>query len=183
MTTRIFETRPLDIKDHLADKHHYKRGRNNHEPRLIIMHHTGGRDSRDWLSTASSPPVSAHRLISKQGVIYKILEDDHTAYTAGYGVVGPVDPDTNDPPGVASNLNLITLHIELENLGTGKDPYPDEQYESAAIQVAEWYGKYGYLAILGHKEVDPAKNDPAGFIWWKFYKFLDLALLTQRVEV
>lgn len=178
----LFDTLPLPIVDLPADARHHTKGRQGFTPRIILIHHTGGTNSGKWLSTTSQPPVSTHRLISKKGINIKIVPDEDTAYCAGYGVVGPVDPDGNDPRGVAGNLNLITLHIELENRGDGKDPYPDEQLDMAAKQCAEWIGKYGYLAILGHMDVDANKSDPKGFSWPDFWRRLDLALITQRIE-
>ncbi len=169
----IFLMLPLPIIDLPAAKTHYQVGRGGHQPQFIVIHHTGGVDSRKWLSTTSSPAVSTHRLISKTGLNIKIVADEDTAYTAGFATVGPVDPDANDPPGVPSNFNLISLHIELENRGDGRDPYPDAQLAMAASQVVEWWGKFGFLALVGHGWVDARKNDPKGFDWDDFYQRLD----------
>lgn len=180
---RIFDTPPLSIIDLLADQDHYTPGRGGFEPFLIIIHHSGGTWSGPWLSTTKGSGVSTHRLISKAGVIRKIVADEDTAWTAGFGTVGPVDPDGNDPPGVARNLNQITLNIEFENLGTGQDPYPAAQLNAGAKQVVEWWGKYGLIGILGHGQVDARKNDPLGFPWEDFFRRIDRAYLAVRQGV
>jgi N-acetyl-anhydromuramyl-L-alanine amidase AmpD len=172
---KLFDTPPLPIIDRPAASTHFTPGRAGHQPRFVVMHHSGGVDSLAWLRSTSNPPVSTHRLIRKSGEIIKIVADEDTAFTAGFGVVGPVDPDANDPPGVARNFNQVSLHIELENLGNGKDPYPLPQVTAAAKQVVEWVGKYGYLAIVGHSWVDKDKNDPRGFDWDQFYSLIDAA--------
>lgn len=170
---KIFETPPLPIQDRPAASTHYTKGRGGHAPQYIAMHHSGGVDSLAWLTRTSSPPVSTHRLITKDGTIIKIVADEDTAYTAGFGVVGPIDPDASDPAGVPRNFNQASLNIELENLGNGRDPYPLAQMVAAAKQTVEWYGKYGYLAIVGHSWVDVNKNDPKGFDWLLLYRLID----------
>lgn len=158
----LFQTPPLTVINHPADTAHHTRGRGGFQPAFIVLHHTGGADSLKWLSTTSRPPVSCHRLIDKAGRIYKIVDDVDTAYCAGYGLIGPIDPDTNDPPGIARNLNSVSLHIELENMGDGADLYTPTQLQACANQLYEWWGKYGFLPILTHAQVDPAKSDPRG---------------------
>ena len=171
----LFTTPPLPILDRPAATTHYTPGRAGHQPRFIVMHHTGGTNSLEWLRSTSPNRVSAHRLIAKDGTIYKIVRDEDSAHCAGFAVVGPVDPDGNDPAGVAPDFNRISLNIELENLGNGKDPYPLAQVTAAAKQVVEWVGRWGYLALVGHSWVDANKNDPRGFDWDQFYGLIDAA--------
>jgi N-acetyl-anhydromuramyl-L-alanine amidase AmpD len=178
----LFTTKPLPIIDLPADAQHHTKGRRGFTPRYIVIHHTGGVWSGPWLTWQSNPAVSCHRLITKPGTNYKVVADKDTAYCAGFAIVGPIDPDTNDPKGVAPNFNLVSLNIELENKGDGKDPYTAAQLDMCAAQVAEWWGKYGYLPVVGHAEVDARKHDPRGFDWDDFSRRLDLALVTQRIE-
>lgn len=169
----IFATPPLPIVDSPAAPTHFTKGRGGHLPRFIVVHHTGGTNSLAWLTHTSPERVSAHRLITKAGTIHKLVNDTDTSHAAGYAIVGPVDPDGNDPTGVASNFNQISLNIELENLGTGRDPFPEAQMIACARQIVEWQGKYGYLAIVGHSWVDARKMDPAGFDWTLLYRLID----------
>ncbi len=159
---QLFTTPPLVITDHPADSAHA-----GALPRLgyrfIVIHATGGTNSLNWLSTTSSPPVSIHRLISKQGQIYKIVPDGVAAYHAGPARVGPL-------PSADANVNNWSLGIELENLNDGHDPYPAAQLDSAAAQVVEWWGAYGFLPVLAHAWIDSRKHDPAGLDWPDFYR-------------
>lgn len=169
----LFLTPPLPIVDRPAAATHFTPGRGGFRPRFITLHHTGGTNSLNWLTYTSRPFVSAHRLISKAGINYKLVRDEDTAFCAGFAIVGPVDPDTNDPAGVPRNFNQDSLNIELENLGDGRDPYPWVQMDMCAAQCAEWIGMYGYLSIVGHGWVDARKDDPLGWDWDLFYHLLD----------
>lgn len=175
MANPIFTTPALPIVDLPAASTHYTKGRAGFIPRFIVIHHTGGVDSRAWLTHTSPNRVSAHRLIDKPGTIYKLVNDEDVSNAAGFAIVGPLDPDTSDPAGVDPNFNYASLNIELENAGTGSDPYPLAQMTAAAKQVVEWIGKFGYLAIVGHSWVDARKNDPRGFDWPLLYHLIDAA--------
>ena len=169
----LFATPPLEIVNSPAAPTHFTKGRGGFVPRFIVLHHTAGTNSLAWLTSTSPNRVSAHRLITRGGTIHKIVADEDTSNAAGYAIVGPVDPDTNDPTGVPRNFNQDSLNIELENLGTGREPYPMDQMVSCAKQCVEWIGKYGYLAIVGHGWVDSRKNDPLGFDWPLLYRLID----------
>ncbi len=161
----IFQTTPLQIVDAPASPDHFG-GRRIWPPRFVVLHATGGTNSLQWLRSTSplSNPVSVHRLITKEGTIYKIVGDDDTAWHAGYGLVGTINPDA------APNLNAYALGIELENLNDGQDPYPPVQLAACATQIAEWWGSYGFLPVLGHAQVDGRKTDPQGFDWTALWR-------------
>ena len=175
----IFSTPPLPVADLPAAATHFTKGRAGFAPQFIVIHHTGGVDSRAWLTNTSPNRVSAHRLITKTGTNYKLVADEDTSHAAGYAIVGAIDPDSADPAGVAPNFNVASLNIELENLGTGRDLYPLDQMTMCAKQCVEWIGKYGYLALVGHGWVDSRKNDPLGFDWPLLYRLID----TERVRL
>lgn len=170
----IFATPPLVIVDAPADATHFMVDRAGFQPLQILLHHTAGviPQTLNWLRYESSPRVSTHRVIGKDGTNYKVVADEDTAFCAGFGNIGPIDPDSNDSPGVPINLNVCTLNIEIENRGNGRDPYPAVQMQMVARQVIEWWGKYGFLPVLAHGHVDARKNDPAGFDWLYFNRLL-----------
>lgn len=172
----FFTTPPISIIDYPADTRHFMAGRRGFTPRYIAVHHTGGINSLKWLTITSDPVVSAHRLISRAGTNFKLVKDEDTAFCAGYGIVGPTDPDNNDPRGVAPNFNVESLNMELENKGNG-EPYPLVQMDMAARQIVEWFGLWGQLALVGHSWVDARKNDPFGFDWRLLYR-----LITQHLR-
>lgn len=128
-------------------------------PTVIVLHHTGGEDSRKWLTTTSPPdhPVSVHILIQKDGTIYRLVDDHANAWHAGYGILGSANRS-----GKPYSVNTISLGIEIENMGNGHDPYPDDQLDACGYQIALWYQKYGFLSIVTHGLIDPRKNDPVG---------------------
>src|SRR5204862_8324577 len=130
----LFTTAPLPIIDHPADALHAG-GQTRLGYRYVFIHATGGTNSLNWLSTTSpaSKPVSCHRLIAKDGRIYKVVPDEKTAYTQGPAEIGPL-------PEQGQNANNWALSIELENLDNGRDPYPAAQLDAAAAQVVEWIG-------------------------------------------
>lgn len=158
----IFATPPLHVTTVHADANHF--GGRRQYAQYICMHATGGTFSLPWLTTTSplSNPVSVHRLIDKVGKISKLVNDDEQAWHAGYGVIGPIGPNA------ATNFNVVSLGIELENMDDGVDTYPPAQLEAAAAQVVEWWGVYGYLPVVAHAQVDTRKTDPAGFPWDDF---------------
>lgn len=146
------------------------------EPLLIVLHATAGRDSRVWLQ--SNPRgVSVHRLIAKNGTIYKMADDlaicRHVGFSAWHDVgIG----------GALPNLNRYALGIEIENLNNGADPYMAGQYEMAARQCVEWLGRFGPLPIVGHGEIDTqGKRDPRGWDWLRFWRLVR-ALMPRVVE-
>lgn len=158
----LFSTPPLDIIDSPADALHAG-GDRAMPPQFIYLHATGGVNSLAWLSKTSQPPVSSHRLISKLGTVYKLVDDHREAYTQGYGVMG-----RHIPHGLVT-CNTDGLSIELENLDVVTDTYPVVQVIKCAMQVWEWWGKYGLLPVLSHYDVDTRKVDPAFFPWAVFW--------------
>ena len=96
----------------------------------IVLHHTGGTNSGDYLSKWHPRPVSIHKLVPKRMPgggpgHYQIVPDSMRAWHAGVSVWGGRE-DWND----------FSIGVEIENLGDGRDPYTDEQYETVAQIVA-----------------------------------------------
>jgi len=131
-------------------------------PRRIVIHATAGTDSLAWLTQTSDPPVSVHRLIARDGTIFKLVADDDVAYHVGFSTLFPY------PNRGLISANYTSLGIELENTNTGQQPYPKVQLAAAMAQIIEWYGAYGYLPLVGHCDLDARKLDPVGFAWEEF---------------
>lgn len=169
----LFTVPPLHIVDTPADIQHHAKPLVPRSIRFIYLHATGaapGGNSVAWLSTSSRPPVSCHRLISRNGVIHKIVADEHIAFTQGFGVMGSRNKDS-------VNLNRDGLSIEFENSNRMHPPYETyspEQLRAGAWQVVEWWSLYGFLPLLYHSYVDAAKHDPSAFPRHEF----DRAILT-----
>jgi N-acetyl-anhydromuramyl-L-alanine amidase AmpD len=166
----IFTTPPLTIIDRPADGKHQSGPRS--EPiRLIVIHSTAGsRDSSlGWLTVdPDSRGVSAHRLIDYNGDIYKLVDDSMIAHHAGYSTFGE-----------RTNVNPFSLGIELVNRNDGVDAYPESQLVACAKQVVEWWGRYGFIPVVGHSDIDTGedgtrdKTDPRNFPWSHFWLLCD----------
>lgn len=165
----LFSTPPLPITDFHADAQHFGGLRRGF--RYIVLHHTGGIDSRLWLSRTSplSNPVSVQRLITKLGENIKITADDEVAWTQGPARIGAL-PLYNAQGVLLESVNDYALAIEFENLGDGHDPYPPVQLDMGAAQVVEWWGAHGFIALVGHNWIQANKHDPAGFPWDDFHR-------------
>ena len=162
-----FQTPPLSIIDHPADANHKGGVRLGYH--WIFLHSTVGTNSLDWLSTDPNSAVSCHRLIAKDGTIYKIVPDNEVAWTQGPAQIGNLprrDPKTGK---IVEDVNQWSLSIELENLNDGRDPYPYAQIKSCVDQVVEWKAAYGDLAVVAHAWCQSNKTDPRGFPWGQFF--------------
>lgn len=181
MTLANFTFPSFPHTKHLADINHYMHGRKIWPPKTIILHATASNsvndDSREWLAHTSplSNPVSCHVLISRRGEIVRIVEDDHTAWHAGYGVMGKYARLNT------YSVNDISLGLELENTNQVWDTYPETQLFRAAQMVVYWWGLYGYLPINKHKDIDSRKNDPEYFPDMLFGKYLNSVLRTSLI--
>lgn len=134
--------------------------------KFVVLHHTGGSDSRAWLTRTSSPKVSIHKLI-KDRVVYHSTPDDHVAWHAGYGLVG-----VHRPGAVQGNVNDVSLGIEMEHPGDGKTPWDPVDVQAAAFVVAGWWRQFGTVPVVSHGLIDGRKVDPLGFPWSDFWRHL-----------
>lgn len=172
---------PTPHNEYRADGKHFRRGRAPYKlPRLIIVHSTVGRDSRNWLTTTSPPPnnVSAHVLVQGNDR-YNLVDFLDTAYAAGACL-----------PGIN---NADTLNAEIENWsgyvardGTVvNEPYSVASINNAAHCVAAWCYSYGIPLANVRRHADVAvypddyevvalrgklgrKHDPIAFDWHDF---------------
>lgn len=133
---------------------------------LIVAHGTAGSDSRAYLSRGGDRPdgsdrkVSIHRLIRKDGTIYRYVENERGANHAG---AATATITIGGRTYRAGEVNKISLSFELENLQDGKDPYPDAQLLAMGWQIAEWRRLYGNLPLFRHAVIDPTRrHDPVG---------------------
>jgi N-acetyl-anhydromuramyl-L-alanine amidase AmpD len=132
------------------------------------MHATAGVNSLAWLTTDPASAVSAHLLISKAGEVFRLVEDSGIAYHAGVS-----EWSTYGKPGKPS-VNYVSLGIELENLNTGADIYPNVQVLAAARAWYRWVKAYGYFPTVSHQSIAPTrKTDPAGFPWALYQQYFD----------
>ncbi len=148
--------------------------RNHFEPgdasriRMVVMHSTAARGPGDYNylrnGGSDSRPVSIHYYIGKNGAISQMVEDKNIAWQAGVSA-WRVDGR------VVNGCNPISIGIELENLNTGRDPYPAAQYNAALELTRYLVARYNIPRnqLVRHLDIAPRrKTDPAGFPWARF---------------
>jgi N-acetyl-anhydromuramyl-L-alanine amidase AmpD len=148
-------------------RNHFQPG-NPDRVRMIVMHATAGKAPGDynWLRQGGSDtnPVSIHYYIDKAGNVSQMVEDKDIAWQAGrssWVVDGRV----------VNGCNPVSIGIELENRNTGRDPYPQAQYDAALELVRELVARYNIprRQLVRHLDIAPRrKTDPAGFPWERF---------------
>lgn len=134
---------------------------------MIVIHATAGnyKSALEWMMNAKSQ-VSAHYLIGKDGTIAQLVKESLKAWHAG-----------KSQWGTDTDINSISIGIELENANDGKDPYPDEQIQMLAKlchNIMSFFKDITYERIVGHDQIAPGrKTDPnINFPWIKFGAYL-----------
>lgn len=98
--------------------------------------------------------VAAHYLISREGKLYKLVEEQNIAYHAGESKV----------PDGRTGVNNFSIGIELVNTKTEK--CTQGQYDSLKKLLSGIKSRYKIKYVLGHNEIAPErKDDPWGFDW------------------
>lgn len=139
----------------------------------VMIHHTvTGPDVMDTVRLcydghSDLPGPLCHAVGGKDGKIY--LVGHGRANHAGHG-----DPDvltaviaesvTRPPDNEATtDGNRYFYGIEIQNMGNGKDPYPEAQYNAAVRYAAALCRAHGWSAnsVIGHSEWQPGKIDPS----------------------
>ncbi len=136
--------------------------------RMVVMHSTAARGPGDYnylrAGGSADRPVSIHYYIDKAGNVSQMVQDKDIAWQAGLSS-WMVDGR------VVNGCNLVSIGIELENLNTGRDPYPQSQYNAALGLVQRLVAKYKIprRQLVRHLDIAPRrKTDPAGFPWERF---------------
>lgn len=138
----------------------------------VMMHHTvtKGTDAtvricRDGYSGLPGP--LCHGVIDKKGRVHLVgYGRTNHAGSGDDDVLRAVIAETSLPSANEANTdgNRHFIGFECENLGDGKDPWPDvqvEAMEAAAAAVCRMYG-WGPPSVIGHLEWQPGKVDPRG---------------------
>ncbi|MFF1960984.1 peptidoglycan-binding protein [Streptomyces sp. NPDC058220] len=139
----------------------------------VMIHHTVTKGTANTVRLcrdgyAELPGPLCHGVIAKDGTVHLVgygranhagLGDDDvlTAVTAERPV--PADNEAN------TDGNRYFYGFECENLGDGKDPWPDVQLEAIEKAAAALCRYHGWEApsVIGHLEWQPGKVDPRGF--------------------
>lgn len=152
--------------------------RNGHAISMLVLHATVGSyaSSLAWLRDPASK-VSSHYLIRKDGAIAQLVPDERAAWHAGRATwLGVTD------------INAVSLGIELENANTGTDPYPAAQLRAAHDLCQDKIARYNIERADVVRHLDIAvpkgrKTDPAGFPWPAFADSLYLPSFERYYRV
>ncbi|MFB7336489.1 N-acetylmuramoyl-L-alanine amidase [Streptomyces adustus] len=134
----------------------------------VLIHHTAGHGDKElcYRGRADLPGPLCHSWLGKAEGLWMI----------GHGRAnhaGAVDLDVLDALRAQTRLphddeadadgNDCLYGLEIENLGNGRDPYPDAQYRQAVLWAAALCRAHGWSekSVAGHKEVQPGKIDPS----------------------
>ena len=144
-----------------------KKTRNIKEIRSLIIHYTGMQSMRASISrlTSARHKVSCHYLISRNGKIFQMVEDNKIAWHAGKSKWKKL-----------KNLNNNSIGIELVNKGHqfGYQKFSKKQINvliKLCIKLKRKY-KIKNRFILGHSDIAPLrKSDPGEkFPWFELKK-------------
>lgn len=139
----------------------------------VMIHHTAGLNAEGicWSGRSDLPGPLCHLYIDKGGRV--VLMSAGRANHAGSGdrdVFNSVKAESyaTRPPAPNENNfdgNDSFYGFECENLGTGKDPWPKEQYVAMVRSAAAICRRYSWSekSVVGHLEWTNQKIDPKGF--------------------
>jgi len=127
-------------------------------PSLVVIHYTAMQSTADALERLCDPAaeVSAHYLISGQGDIIQMVEEDQRAWHAGQGEWAGQD-----------DINSRSIGIELDNKGT--HPFSEPQIRALECLLRGILDRWGIPpeGIIGHSDMAPGrKSDPGRHFDW-----------------
>ena len=131
--------------------------------KLLVIHYTGMQSERESIMRLCNPKykVSSHFVINQNGKIYRLVQDDQTAWHAGKSCWGKY-----------KNLNKNSIGIELVNKGHefGYTNFKKKQLSSLIKICKILIKKYKIKKrnIVGHSDISPLRKiDPGEKFPWK----------------
>ncbi|MEU0171591.1 N-acetylmuramoyl-L-alanine amidase [Streptomyces iakyrus] len=163
---------------HVVERPGWRQHNRNHKGpwgpvRGVMIHHTVTSGTSNTVSICERgyeglPGPLCHGVIAKDGTVYLI--GNGRANHAGRGdrdVLNAVIAERALPRANAADAdgNPHFYGWECENLGNGRDPWPQAQLEAIERVATALCRVHGWSAasVIGHKEWQPGKVDPLGF--------------------
>ena len=157
-----FGNMKMKIKD-LCSPNFERKKRSINSIKALIIHYTGMQSERESIIKLCNPrsKVSSHFLISRNGKIYRLVQDDRIAWHAGKSCWGKY-----------KNLNKNSIGIELVNKGHkyGYINFKKKQLSSLINICKKLIRKYKIKKrnIIGHSDIAPLRKiDPGEKFPWK----------------
>ena len=140
-----------------------RKKRSKNSIKIIIIHYTGMQSESESLSRLCNPKskVSSHFVISQNGRVYRLVQDNQIAWHAGRSCWGKY-----------KNLNKNSIGIELVNKGHkfGYTNFKKKQLLSLIKICKSLIKKYKIKKknVIGHSDVSPLRKiDPGEKFPWR----------------
>ena len=150
-------------KDSYYSPNFDKKKRSKSLIKIIVIHYTGMQSGRESLSRLCNPKskVSSHFVISQNGRVYRLVQDNQIAWHAGKSCWGKY-----------KNLNKNSIGIELVNKGHkfGYTDFKKKQLLSLIKICKSLIKKYKIKKrnVVGHSDIAPLRKiDPGEKFPWK----------------
>ncbi|MEU6389955.1 peptidoglycan-binding protein [Streptomyces sp. NPDC046939] len=137
----------------------------------VVIHHTAGSNSLGvvYEGTPDLPGPLCHSHLAKSGKVTMVANGraNHAGTFAQNAHAAVIAESSKHPAPTRSEPvdgNAHYYGIEIENLGNGRDFYPQDQYDAAVKWAAAICRHHGWTAnsVIGHKEGTTRKIDPKG---------------------
>ena len=140
-----------------------RKKRSKNSIKIIVIHYTGMQSERESIIRLCNPKskASSHFLISQNGKVYRLVQDNRIAWHAGKSCWGKY-----------KNLNKNSIGIELVNKGHrfGYTNYKKKQISSLIKICKSLIKKYKIKKknVVGHSDIAPLRKiDPGEKFPWK----------------
>ena len=150
-------------KDSFYSPNFNRKKRSKNSIKIIVIHYTGMQSERESVSRLCNPKskVSSHFVISQNGRVYRLVQDNQIAWHAGKSCWGKY-----------KNLNKTSIGIELVNKGHrfGYTNFKKKQLLSLIKICKSLIKKYKIKKrnVVGHSDIAPLRKiDPGEKFPWK----------------
>ena len=150
--------------------------RNKSKIQLIIIHYTALSNTKEAISylCTKEKKVSAHYLISQDGVIYNLVNERFRAWHAGQSFWQDI-----------VDINSFSVGIELDYNPQGKNnKFSSKMLSSLKKLILKIKDKYkiNKKNVLAHSDIAPfRKKDPGKYFPWKLLRIEKIILNFQNV--
>ncbi|MDH6218233.1 N-acetylmuramoyl-L-alanine amidase [Streptomyces pseudovenezuelae] len=170
-TLSALKTEGLTVHEHAGWKTHNRdsaTGKSFGPVIGVLIHHTAGHGDKElcYKGRSDLPGPLCHSWLGKTDGLWMIGHGRaNHAGLVDLDVLNALREEKPLPHDDQANAdgNDCLYGLEIENLGDGKDPYPDAQYRNAVLWAAALCRAHGWTekSVAGHKEVQPGKIDPS----------------------